>query len=95
MRDEENIYLDRLGADYAGNLMEDGVLFSDLKKAFLNSNINMEMDKPNVTWIMSESLLGDIEKAMSDLLMIAEKPRSFIETHDEKVLVESASHIAL
>lgn len=93
MRDEENVYLERLGADYAGNLMEDGVLFSDLKKAFLNSNINMEMDKPNVTWIMSESLLGDIEKAMSDLLMIAEKPRSFIETHDEKVLVESASHI--
>ena len=93
MRDEENVYLERLGADYTGSLMEDGILFSDLKKAFLNSNINMEMDKPNVTWIMSESLLGDIEKAMSDLLMIAEKPRSFIETHDEKVLVESASHI--
>ncbi len=93
MRDEENVYLERLGADYASVLMEDGILFDDLREAFLTSKINMEMDKPNVTWIMSESLLGDIEKAMSELLMIAEKPRSFIETHDEKVLVESASHI--
>lgn len=93
MRDEENVYLERLGADYAAELMEDGILFSDLKEAFLSSKINMEMDKLNVTWIMSESLLGEIEKTMGALLKIAEKPRTFIETHDEKVLVESASHI--
>lgn len=74
-------------------MLKDGILFDDLREAFLTSKISMEMDKPEVTWIMSESLLGDIEKAMGELLMIAEKPRSFIETHDEKVLVESASHI--
>lgn len=93
MREEENVYLERLGQDYASSLMKDGISFADLKNAFLESKIDLEMDKPNVTWIMSESLLGDIEKAMRDFLMIAEKPRSFIETHDEKVLVESASRI--
>lgn len=93
MRDEENVFLERLGADYAGPLMEDGITFDGLKEAFEYQKINLEMDKTNVTWIMSESLLGEIEKAMADLLAISEKPRTFIETHDEKVLVESASHI--
>ena len=93
MRSEENIYLERLGADYAAPLMEDGILFADLQEAFLNSKINMEMDKSNFSWIMSESLLGDIERTMSDLCQIAKKPSTFIEKHDEKVLIERASHI--
>lgn len=93
MRDAENVYLERLGADYAGDLMEDGISFTKLKELLVTSKIDLEMEKDNVTWVMSESLLGEIEKAMPDLLKIAKKPRSFIESHDEKMLVESASKI--
>ncbi len=93
MRLEENVFLDRLGNDYAAPIMEEGASFERLKRAFKELEINLEMGKSSVTWVMSESLVGEIEKAMPRLIEIAEKPRTFIETHDEKLLVESARRI--
>ena len=84
MRNEENIFLEKLGW-YAVPLMKDGITFGELKKCFSEHKLNLEMDKSNFAWVMSESLLGEIEKAMPKLLKIAEKPRSFYEHFPPKL----------
>ena len=93
MRNEENLFLELLGS-HATAFMNDGVTFDELKNAFKEHIINLEMDKTCFPWVLSESLLGEIEKTMPKLLKIAEKPRSFVESHNEKVLVESARKIS-
>ena len=93
MRNEENIFLESLKS-HALALMKDGISFDNLKNAFMEHRIDLEMDRSFFPQVLSESLLGEIEKTMPKLLKIAEKPRSFVETHSEKVLVESARKIS-
>ena len=93
MRNEENLFLASLESQ-AAPFMKNGVTFECLKDLFKQQKINLEMDRSCFAWVMSESLLGRIEETLPKLIKIAEKPRSFIESHNEKVLVESAKRIS-
>ena len=91
MRHEENLFLKKISINQIYPKLKDGVTFDELVECFRRGQINLEMDKFQSTWVMSESLIKDISDSIKSFREIAKKPRSFIEKHDEKVLVESAN----
>ena len=91
MRHEEDLFLKKISINQIYPLLKDGATFDELIGYFKNGQINLEMDRYQSTWVMSESLIKDISDSIKSFREIAKKPRSFIEKHDEKVLVESAN----
>lgn len=91
MRHEEDLFLKKISVNQIYPNLKNGITFENLIDCFKHGKINLEMDRFQSTWIMSESLINEIANSIKSFREISKKPRSFIEKHDEKLLVESAN----
>lgn len=74
-------------------IFHNALSFDDAITLISNNEIQLEVENDQSTVLINKENIEDIEKTMPFLLRIADKPKSFIILHEEKVPVETAKRI--
>lgn len=75
------------------SLFEDSVTCADIIEAIESGVLPLEVSEDDGTKIIDDSSLGEIGRVLPYIRKIVEKPRSFINSIEEKVPVETAKRI--
>lgn len=71
----------------------DTLTFSQIISCLKNATLSLEVSEDKGTKILDNSSIEEIKRVIPFLMKIADKPRSFIQTLEEKVPVETAKRI--